>query len=212
MAKNALLRRSIQRCGLLVIVLETTLVLTQRSRGDGSQAMARLHDLPGGPSDDASKASAEVACGCQLGRSNASLRSTRNSLTPWRSRSGHSPISSGFAFPISWYAAPTIASWSSRLKSRASRLSRPRNARAVSASLRLRPIYLRCREWRELPLPDKLHRSKSRFSRHWVLTWEPSARIGHARFCAGGTAQRKLSDSNTQECLTLRYHSCRYPG
>ena len=28
-----------------------TLVLTQRSRGDGSQAMARLHDLPGGPSD-----------------------------------------------------------------------------------------------------------------------------------------------------------------
>ena len=51
MAKNALLRRAIQGCGLLVIVLETTLVLTQRSRGDGSQAMARLHDLPGGPSD-----------------------------------------------------------------------------------------------------------------------------------------------------------------
>jgi hypothetical protein len=51
MAKKVLLRRAIQGCGLLVIVLETHALLTQRSRGDGSQAMARLHDLPGGPSD-----------------------------------------------------------------------------------------------------------------------------------------------------------------
>src|SRR4051794_24357625 len=47
MAKKVLLRRAIQGCGLLVIVLETHALLTQRSRGDGSQAMARLHDLPG---------------------------------------------------------------------------------------------------------------------------------------------------------------------
>jgi len=56
------------------------------------------------------------------------LWSTRSSSIPWQSRSGRTPISSDFAFPISSFAAPIIAISSSKLKRRASRSSR----RAVS--------------------------------------------------------------------------------
>jgi signal transduction histidine kinase len=64
------------------------------------------------------------------------------------------------------------------------------------------------REWIELAVADS----------GICMTTEQQAKLFEEFTQAdASTAQRfggtgLVSDSNTQECLTLRYHSCRYPG